>query len=547
MINDQSTSQPSELVNREVVKQVAVPSLMINVLSLALPLTILQIYDRILPNQSYGTAVLLISGAFVALTAEAFLRFVRTWLLSASASNTERDTYKRMLQKLNRSDSNATNTLGVGALHEGLQSISLVKDYYSGGIVASLIDVPFVIIFLGLVYYVGGSLVLIPIAVWIVAAALVWLATLTAQSHSRDASNHLSVRSGFLMRTLGMLEVVKRQASETALISKFRRLSEQKSLSSSAAEQRTAIAQETIQVASMATSVAIVLVGALIVLDGEMTTGGLAACSILSGRAVQPLSALIGLRMRYDSFVVANEAVAKINNLPSHPNTDGAKDIDGPFRTLICENVSFLRHGHRYSFNGRFEPGGIYNLNSEYSFIRSHALGVVAGLNEFQSGDILWNDRPIKSINFQSYQNHCHYLAQRPVLFSGSVLENLCNFNPDLAERALSFAKVLKLDQIIAELPAGTETKVGMALEAPLSTGAIRLINLTALLAQSKRVIIIDAPEKYLDTASMDALARLLKFLASKGAVIILATDQSEFLDIVGTTIYVESTEGDSQ
>lgn len=543
---NQKTNYSSQ-VDTSVIKRVAIPSLLINVLSLALPLTILQIYDRILPNQSYGTAVLLISGAFIALTGEAFLRFVRTWLLSASASNTERDTYRQIVSTLNYADANATNALGVGALHEGLQSVSLVKDYYSGGIVANLIDVPFVIIFLGLVYYVGGNLVLIPIAVWIVAAALVWLATLKAQPHSRDASNHVSVRSGFLMRTLGMLEVVKRQASETALISKFRRLSEQKSLSSSSAEQRTAIAQETIQVASMATSVAIVLVGALIVLDGEMTTGGLAACSILSGRAVQPLSALIGLRMRYDSFVVANEAVAKISELPSQLNTDGAKEIDGPFRVLSCENVSFIRHGQRYSFSGRFAPGGIYNVNSEYSFIRSHALGIIAGLNSFQSGDICWNDRPIQSINFQSYQNHCHYLAQRPILFSGSVLENLCSFNPDLAERALSFAKVLKLDQIIAELPAGTETKVGMALEAPLSTGAIRLINLTALLAQSKRIIIIDAPEKYLDTGSMDALSRLLSFLASKGAVIILATDQREFLDLVETTIYVNSSEGDSR
>ena len=80
--------------------RVLLPSLLINILSLAVPLTVLQIYDRILPNQSYGTATLLISGAFLAVVMEAFLRFVRAWLLAAAASNTEQTTYKTLLQKL---------------------------------------------------------------------------------------------------------------------------------------------------------------------------------------------------------------------------------------------------------------------------------------------------------------------------------------------------------------------------------------------------------------------------------------------------------------
>ncbi|TMO82778.1 hypothetical protein [Pseudoalteromonas spongiae] len=82
----------TQAINKDVIKQVAIPSVLIKLLSLAVPLTVLQIYDRILSNQSYGTATLLILGATTAVLLEAFIRYVRSWLLSAAASNTERNT-----------------------------------------------------------------------------------------------------------------------------------------------------------------------------------------------------------------------------------------------------------------------------------------------------------------------------------------------------------------------------------------------------------------------------------------------------------------------
>lgn len=528
-------------VDTSVIKRVAIPSLLINVLSLALPLTILQIYDRILPNQSYGTAVLLISGAFLALTVEAFLRYVRTWLLAASAANKERETYKDIIAKLVVADTGAVSRLGSGGLHEGLRSVSLVKDYYSGGLVSGLIDLPFVVIFLGLVYYVGGNLVFIPIAVWIIAAFFVWLASSLSRSHAIAASHKDRDRSGFLIRTFNVLETAKRQAAESSLLHRFRQINAEKSIATSRAELRSSIAQETIQVASMATSVAIVLVGALVVLDGEMTTGGLAACSILSGRAVQPLSALIGLRMRLDTFQVANQAVDKLNTLPTHNFFVGSEPIEPSLKSFTVDNVQFERFGEHFKIDGRLTVGSIACIEHSSSFLRSHALCVIAGLNSFSSGDLKWNDKSLSHVAYQSFRKHCHYIPQRAVLLNGSILDNLCGFNPDVTERALSFGKALGLNNIIAELPEGLETKVGVAIEAPLSTGATRLINITSQLSQSKRVLIVDQPEKFLDAATIDAFAKVLSFIASKGALIILSTDDERFKSISNTSISIQA------
>ncbi|MBF4242608.1 ABC transporter, partial [Vibrio anguillarum] len=95
----------SSMKNKGVVGKVLLPSLLINLLSLAVPLTVLQIYDRILPNQSYGTATLLLAGATLAVAMEALIRFVRTWLLSAAASNTEKATYQTLVERVTTASS----------------------------------------------------------------------------------------------------------------------------------------------------------------------------------------------------------------------------------------------------------------------------------------------------------------------------------------------------------------------------------------------------------------------------------------------------------
>ena len=137
--------------NKGVVRKVLLPSLLINLLSLAVPLTVLQIYDRILPNQSYGTATLLLAGATLAVGMGSTHTFVRTWLLSAAASNTEKATYQTLVERVTTASSSHLRKLGVGGVEEGLGSVSKVKDWYSGGIISGFIDLPFALIFLGLV------------------------------------------------------------------------------------------------------------------------------------------------------------------------------------------------------------------------------------------------------------------------------------------------------------------------------------------------------------------------------------------------------------
>lgn len=492
--------------NNKAMKQVLLPSLLINLLSLAVPLTVLQIYDRILPNQSYGTASLLIAGACLALVMESLIRYVRSWILAAAASNTERRTYLNVLNKLSQAQPNALRVLGAGGVEEGLDSVSKVKDWYSGGMAASFIDLPFAVIFLALVAYLGGELVLVPISVWLVTFLIVWLSALRSRRLGDVAADKDKHRKAFLLLLSRSLQSIKRQAVESRIFSQFKVLNHDRSISRAKQESQNALAQECIQLAALATSVTLVIVGSLWVLGGELTTGGLAACSILSGRAVAPLSALVGFRIKLNSISSAKEAIAAIESLPS--SAEPAKP--GPFAEITVNELQVIRYQQVYQVNFVIKPGELVLLQYPQRHICGALLCALAGVDQAHQGQVIADGKALNDASLQPYAAYCSGKGQ---LIAGTLLDNLCGFEPARTERAQYFATALGLNKVITRLADGLETKIGHTPSNPLSQGQIKLLNIAAQLASDKPIVILDKPDVSLD---LDAMANLTQVLTKE-------------------------------
>lgn len=506
-------------VNKEVIGKVALPSVLINLISLAVPLTVLQIYDRILPNQSYGTATLLVVGACTAVFLEALIRYVRSWLLSAAASNTEKKTFDELVIAIINARPNALRLLGASAVDGGLSSVSKVREWYSGGIIAGFIDLPFALLFLALVYYIGGSLVVVPIAVWGVASSIVWLASLKSKQLADVAEEKEKERKGFMLLLGQTLQGIKRQAVESRLFSQYKRSNDQRFLAKASEEKQNAFALEFIQLASLMTSVLIVITGSLWVLDGELTTGGLAACSILSGRAVAPLSALIGMRVKLNSIHTANQAIRNIENI-SHEDQSTSLDITENTKIQISNLVS-ERYGQRYNISFAMSTGDVVLISSSERHIDSFLAGVIAGVDEPQSGTLEIDEQPL---SFDILQNNSAYVGVKGQLISGSLLDNLCGFDPERAEAAQHYARKLGVGAKLAQLPEGLETKVGHIASSPLSMGNIKLINIATQLASAKPIVIMDKPDASLDLDGQAALTQVLQGESDNGRIILFVT-----------------------
>lgn len=506
------------------IRKVLVPSILINILSLAVPLTVLQIYDRIIPNQSYGTATLLLLGATLAVLLDALLRYVRSWILAAESANMEKARYASAVRVLASAPTAEIKQLKVGGVQNGLESISKIKDIYSGGLLSGLIDIPFALLFLFLIYYVGGALVLVPVIVWAVTFSLVWLSGKRAKRRSQKHAELDDLRAGFLVKLSRNLLGIKRQASEYRTFSTFKKLNQKYRLITADDERKNAFAQECIYLASLGTSVVLVIAGASHVLSGELTTGGLAACSILAGRAVAPLTALTNLNIRYANMQTSIQSVRELLTLSAQK--ESLPDNLESFRQVAYRDIEFDRYGKIYSISHELASGRIALIEHRNNEVSGQALAAMAGVNTLAGGEVFINDITVDPHSMASITS---YVSARGSILQGSILDNLCGFNPELSEKALSYSKQLGLYDVLTQLPDGLETKLAQLPTIPLSHSSMRLINLCFQLAKPTPLLFIDKPEIDLDIDTWPKLAAVLENEASTGRTIALVTHNTVF------------------
>ncbi|MCJ2376530.1 ABC transporter [Vibrio sp. ZSDZ34] len=520
------------------IRKVALPSLLINVLSLAVPLTVLQIYDRIIPNQSYGTATLLLFGATVAVLLDSFLRYVRSWLLAASSSQIEQQRYEQIITTLSSAPSRQITKLRVGGVQSGLDAVAKVKDIYSGSLMSGLIDFPFALLFLFLIYYVGGELVFVPIAVWVVTALVVWFSSAKATERTEQSAKLESNRIGFLLGMTRHLLGIKRQAGEYKTYTAFKKLNQQHRLNLADEEAKQSFAQECIYLASLGTSVAIVIIGSLYVLDGDLTTGGLAACSILAGRAVAPLSAIVSLRLRYGSMQSSLHAVNQLLELTPEKQPDINQLT--PLTSFELIDVEFERFGNTYQVNGSLATQSLNLITAVPNESACHFLTILSGLAPTTSGDIKVNGITVDHNQLRALGS---YTASKATILQGSILDNLCGFQPSIAQNALTFAKKLGLYQVLTQLPDGLETKIGDMQAIPLSQSSVRMITLCHALALDNDLLVIDKPELDLDIDSWPKLAEVLINQTCNGKTVVIVSHNPVFVDLCTHQLTIEKAE----
>ena len=518
----------SAFKNTHSIPQLLLSSLFINLLSLSLPFAMLQIYDRILPNQSHGTAVVLVIGVSIAIILETFLRYARSWLLASSAADFELGTTINVVKKLMNTKHDSLEKLGTGNILNGINSISSMRDLYSGQAFVSLMDVPFVFIFLALVAYIGGWLVLIPIVVWCAVFLLVFAISKTLFEITKSHSNADAEHSRLLIGILSEVLEVKAYAFENKFTSEYKESNYKRLKLQEQVDWLSAKLQELIQGASQATTLILVLVGALAVLNGSLTTGGLVACSILAGRAVAPLSAIINLRSRY---VAAQSALKNVSLLMDAPEEmfSGQKSYGHklPHGPICFENVSVETMGAKIEdLSFEIKTGNLVNIFSSPITDANLVLSSLAHFNGIDDGEITIDGIEIGEHCSNEFKQSVLYISAWPKMFSGTVLENMTMFRPELEYEALALAELLGLNENISRLPAGYSTTIVDNGGHTLNYGTQKLVGLIRGIVQQPSILLLSEPLMSLDVAAQNKLLSLIKSL--KGAMTIVMVNQFE-------------------
>ena len=417
---------------------------MINLLSLVLPLTLMQVYDRIIPNAAFSTLTILMLGVGAALLLEAILHYLRAITASWSAARFEHIEGCRAVERILSARLSTFEEQGVGEHLENFNALGRLKDFYAGQAMRALIDLPFVVIFVAAVAYLGGWLAL-------VTTGILALFAITAAILGRQLRNALlervtndNRRQNFIVEVLGGIGTVKAMAMEAQMARRFERLQENCSKTNYKVAEVSAFANGTSTYFSFGMLFAVAATGSLLVIDGTLSVGGLAACTLLSGRAMQPLQRAMGAWTRFQDVRIARQRLARVLNLEADPTSGVAQPTLTGNEVLELNEVSFRYPGQEQmllqDINLRLERGKIIAFREETTGGgNTTLLHLMMGMLEPTSGTVRLADHDMSDLSPATKSKAVTYLPPKGQVLKGTILENLTMFPPPTRRHRAGF------------------------------------------------------------------------------------------------------------
>ncbi len=510
-----------------------VTSLSAHVLSLAVPLGLLQTYDRILPNAAYSTTFVLVIGVTIAVLLEALLRYGRAVLFAYVGAVFESRMTLRLFERLMRASGKAVHTMGTPALLDAVRSVGQVRDFWSGNAAAALHELPFVAVYIGLVAYIGTWLALIPLAltfVALIAALIVMRAGNRAVLDLEAAEAH---RRDLTWGIFGGIVEVKAMAAETMLTQRYRDAVVRTMDASARVENHMALIRENGALLSQLSTVAVVAFGAFMVIDGQITTGGLAACTLIAGRSIAPAMAAFAYLTRLGHRDAAERKIEDVLSLPLAPLWSGSGEQ--VFRGGAIAISGAAIQGETVSI----EPGNVVLIEASDQITATAMLDMVAQLDDALDLTITFDGRPPSAYDSQTLKQQIAMVSAHPELIRGSLLENLTLFSPQYNADAMRLMPYLGLDAFVDSLRQGVMTALGPGGADIVSPGIAVRIGLIRALVRRPAILCLNEVGGTLDLDGMRRLVDILKGLKGR-TTIFMVSGNPDLVQLADQKIRIE-------
>lgn len=507
-------------------------TLAINILSLALPVMTLQVYDRILPNPGTGTLPILIAGVCLAIILEAVLRLCRAYVIGRSGAAYEHGMACLTLGKILNADLARMGSYGIGEHLHRMTSIGKIKDFYNGYSLTVYCEMAFVPLFLGLIIYCGGILAFVPAGILAIFAALSLVRghALRRAMHAREKAD--DKRFNFLIESLEGVHTIKAQALEKFFERRYETLEEQSTHENYKVTQSTA---ETFNIGAIFSHLmvaGVISAGAWFVLNGQLTTGGLIATLLLSGRMMQPVQKALALWTRYQDYVLARRILVDLLETPQKTVQERDNErVAVPGGRLQIKNAVF-------SYQGSEQPllqdvtldikrGESVLISGAHGCGKTTLLDMIAGIYTPTSGCVRIDGHDINSYESEDLVRHVGYIRSEAAVFRGTIRDNITCFGQADEAGARQVASLLHVDSDVAKLPAGFDTFLSGTSVDTIPPGLKQRIAMVRVLATKPKLILFDNADRTLDKEGYVTVYSLLAGLKGKASMIFVSDDHN--------------------
>lgn len=522
---------------------VIIASLLINIFVVVGPLFTMNVYDRVIPHNAVDTLMVLAIGMFVVYCFDMLLKSLRAYFLEVIAKKSD-VILSSMIFEQALNIKMGEKPKSVGTFANSIKDFDSIRSFYSSSALVAFIDLPFVFIFLTVIFYLAGQLVLVPTGI-IICIILYSLIVRKPLQNSIESTYDSSARkNGLLIEALSNMENIKSfNASSGVQWAWEERTGDiagksirSRMLSSSLSNVSTFLTQ--------LSTVAIVVVGVYLIKEGELTMGGLIATVILSSRTIGPMSQVASLLSNYQQMKTSlnglNDLMAKDVERPeqksfiSRPTFKGSLEFKDVTFCYPDETNQALA-GVNLKINPRERVGIVGQVGSGKSTLSK----LILGLYEPESGAVFVDGIDIKQMDPADLRHNVSYVPQDVTLFSGTVRENIVFKAPHSEDEAiLNAVHVGHVNNFTDKHPMGLDLFVGER-GANLSGGQRQSVAVARAMLTDSPIVLMDEPTNAMDFTTEAKVIQNLK-KATEGKTVIVITHKPSILAIVDRLVVMD-------
>lgn len=518
-------------------------TVLINIFALAIPFFTMAVYDRVIPNNALTSLTALAIGAGTILLFDFLMKNIRTYLIEAAGRRIDNRLGVAVFARLIKLKS-AARTQPAGQLAATIKDYETLRNFMSGATVTLMGDLPFALLFIAVIGLVGGSMWIWPLIGLLLVILIGILMQVPLRRLVSESQKDSTEKNVLLYESLSGIESLKALGAEDWTTQRWRQLIGVTSLNQDQYRRWSGFSQHSASFIQLLVSIAIIVHGAILVSEGEATSGVLIASMMLGSRAMGSSGQIANLLISYHqaclSFAVVNgvmqgESESKpINEVITKSRYQGELNLQGitvryqPDAPEVLKGLNLeIKAGEKIGVLGKVGSG------------KSTLLNVMMGLQQVEEGRVLVDGLNIESLDLVSLRRNIGFMQQENHLFSASLRTNIALRDLTLDdEEVVRAMRVIGLDEVIGQTEKGLELPIGER-GSSLSGGQRQLVCLARAFFGNPSILLLDEPTSLLDNSSEQ---RVLQGMAEavKDKTLVLVTHRPKLLALVDRLIVID-------